>query len=116
VAHDLAMTKEAHDHGARRADDSDRPPGRGRPSLADLSWSEQTVTWNTAPATDAVPVASLDRVSKNLCYEVDVKQLVTGDGPVGLAITSSASDGAADSSREGPVSQRPELVVECGSQ
>jgi hypothetical protein len=54
-------------------------------------------------------------VSKNLWYEVDVTELVTGDGPVGLAITSTASDGAGYSSREGPISQRPELVVECGS-
>ena len=73
------------------------------------------MTWDTAPATDKVPVASLEGVSKNLWYEVDVTELVTGDGPVGVAITSSASDGAGYRSREGPVNQRPELVVECGS-
>ena len=37
------------------------------------------------------------------------------DGPVGLAITSTAYDGAGYSSKEGPVNQRPELVVECAS-
>ena len=91
------------------------PRGGDVRPLADLSWNERTVTWDTAPATDELPVASLDGVSKNLWYEVDVTELVTGDGPVGVAITSSASDGAGYSSREGPESQRPELVVECGS-
>ena len=91
------------------------PRGGDFRPLADLSWNERTVTWDTAPATGELPVASLDGVSKNLWYEVDVTELVTGDGPVGVAITSSASDGAGYSSREGPESQRPELVVECGS-
>jgi hypothetical protein len=91
------------------------PRGGDVRPLADVAWDERTVTWDTAPPTGALPVASLDGVSKNLWYEVDVSELVTGDGPVGVAITSSASDGAGYSSREGPVSQRPELVVECGS-
>jgi hypothetical protein len=91
------------------------PRGGDVRPLDDRSWNEQTVTWDTAPATDELPVASLDGVSKNLWYEVDVTELVTGDGPVGVAITSSASDGAGYRSREGPESQRPELVVECGS-
>jgi hypothetical protein len=91
------------------------PRGGDVRPLADLTWDERTVSWDTAPATDAVAVASLAGVSKNLWYEVDVTDLVTGDGPVGLAVTSTASDGAGYSSREGPVSQRPELVVECGS-
>ena len=34
-------------------------------------------------------------------YEVDVTSLVRGDGPVGVAITSSAYDGAGYSSKEG---------------
>ena len=91
------------------------PRGGDFRPLADLSWNEQAVTWNTAPATGAQPVASLNGVSKGLWYEVDVRPLVTGDGPVGLAITSPASDGAGYSSKEGPLSQRPELVVECAS-
>jgi hypothetical protein len=81
--------------------------------LADTGWNEQTVTWATAPATDGEVVASLDGVTRKTWYEVDVTELVDGDGPVGLAITSSSSDGAGYSSREGPSSQRPELVVEC---
>jgi hypothetical protein len=88
--------------------------GEFRP-LADLGWNEQTVTWEGAPVTDAPVLARLDGVTKNTWYEVEVTSLVHGDGPVGVAITSTAFDGAGYSSREGPVSQRPELVVECAS-
>jgi hypothetical protein len=91
------------------------PRGGDFRPLADLTWNEQTVTWNTAPATDAQPVAKLDGVTTKTWYEVDVTELVRGDGPVGLAITSTAVDGAGYSSREGPLSQRPELVVECAA-
>jgi hypothetical protein len=96
--------------------DVDSAPRGGdfRP-LADLGWDEQTVTWNTAPDLDAPAVASLNGVTKSNWYEVDLTSLVHGDGPVGVAITSTAFDGAGYSSREGPVSQRPELVVECAS-
>jgi hypothetical protein len=83
--------------------------------LADTAWNEQTVTWDTAPAIDAPAFARLDGVTTSTWYEVDVTSLVRGDGPVGVAITSSAYDGAGYSSKEGPLSQRPELVVECAS-
>jgi hypothetical protein len=91
------------------------PRGGDFRPLADGGWNEQTVTWATAPDTDTDAITGLDGVSKNLWYEVDVKPLVRGDGPVHLAITSTANDGAGYSSREGPLSQRPELVVECAS-
>ena len=88
--------------------------GEFRP-MADTGWDERTVTWATTPATDVPAVARLDGVTKSNWYEVEVTNLVRGDGPVGLAITSTAYDGAGYSSKEGPVSQRPELVVECAS-
>jgi hypothetical protein len=94
------------------------PRGGDFRRLDDLGWGEQTVTWETAPDLDdpdAQPVASLNGVSKGNWYEVDLSSLVHGDGPVGVAITSTAFDGAGYSSKEGPISQRPELVVECAS-
>ena len=81
--------------------------------LANTGWDEQTVTWATAPATNAPAVATLDAVVKKTWYDVDVTPLVSGDGPVGLTITSGSTDGAGYSSKEGPVRQQPELVVEC---
>ena len=73
------------------------------------------MTWEDAPATDLPVFARLDGVTKKTWYEVDVTSLVRGDGPVGVAITLTAFDGAGYSSKEGPLSQRPELVVECAS-
>src|SRR5688500_18083952 len=66
--------------------------------ITDTSWNEQTVTWDSAPAIDAPAFARLDGVTKSTWYEVEVTSLVRGDGPVGLAITSSAYDGAGYSS------------------
>ena len=94
--------------------DSSPRGGELRP-LADTGWDERTVTWDSAPPTDTPAIARLDGVTKSTWYELDVTSLVRGDGPVGLAITSSAFDGAGYSSREGPLSQRPELVVECAA-
>jgi hypothetical protein len=91
------------------------PKGGDVRPLDGSTWDEQTVTWASAPATDAPVLRTLGGVATNTWYEVDVTSLVGGDGPVGLAITSTSSDGAAYSSREGPVSQRPQLVVECAS-
>jgi hypothetical protein len=91
------------------------PTGGEFHPLADTAWNEQAATWEDAPAVDAPAFARLDGVTKSTWYEVDVSSMVRGDGPVGVAITSSAYDGAGYSSKEGPLSQRPELVVECAS-
>jgi hypothetical protein len=88
--------------------------GEFRP-LADTGWNEQSVNWEGAPAIDAPAFARLDGVTKSTWYEVEVTSLVGGDGPVGMAITSTAFDGAGYSTKEGPLSQRPELVVECAA-
>jgi acid phosphatase type 7 len=73
------------------------------------------VTWATAPATDGPILATLGAVAKETWYEVDLTSLVAGDGTVGVAVTSGSSDGAGWSTREGPLTQRPQLVVECAA-
>jgi hypothetical protein len=75
------------------------------------TWTEPTVTWTTAPAADATVLASLGKVSTGNWYEVDVTPLVTGDGVVSMRVTSSSSDGADYSSKEGPAGFVPQLVV-----
>lgn len=78
--------------------------------VSDQSWSEGTVTWANAPSPSAA-VASLDRVSTNTWYEVDVTSLVSGDGPVSIRGSSASSDGADYASKEFGSGFAPQLVV-----
>jgi hypothetical protein len=75
------------------------------------SWNESTVNWTSAPATDPAPVASLGPVVSGTWYEVDLSSLVTGDGTYGLRVTSTSTNGAAYTSKEGAAGSRPQLVV-----
>jgi parallel beta-helix repeat protein len=80
--------------------------------VADSSWSEQTVNWNTAPSFDAATLASLGAVSTGAWYEVDLSSLITGDGTYSLRVTSPSSNGADYSSKEG--ANPPQLVLTLG--
>ncbi len=77
--------------------------------VADTTWTETTVTWNNAPSADATALASLGAVSTGTWYEVDVTALITGDGIFSLRGTSTSSDGADYSSKEG--ANVPQLVI-----
>ncbi len=79
--------------------------------VANTTWSEGTVTWNMAPAADAVILASLGKVVANNWYEVDVTSLVNGDGTYSLRVNSTNTDGASYSAKEGTASFAPQLVV-----
>jgi hypothetical protein len=83
--------------------------------VANTSWSEGSVNWNTAPAADAGILASLGKVSANTWYEVDVTSLVAGDGTYSVKINSSNSDGAYYSTKEGAAGFAPQLVITTGS-
>jgi glucose/arabinose dehydrogenase/PKD repeat protein len=72
-------------------------------------WSEATVTWNTAPALDtSVAPVSLGSVTAGTVVEIDVRSLLTA-GVVSLRVTSSSSNGADYSAKEGTTA--PELVL-----
>ncbi len=75
------------------------------------SWAESTVTWNTSPAFGSSSISSHGAVSNGQWYEFDVTPLVTGNGNVEIGMISASSDGVTYVSREGVVSQRPQLVV-----
>jgi hypothetical protein len=79
--------------------------------VADSSWLESTVTWNTAPAADATPIASLGAVATGTWYEVDVTPLITGDGTYSIRMSSTSGDGADYTSKEGTAGFRPQLVI-----
>jgi hypothetical protein len=82
--------------------------------VADTTWNEGTVNWNTAPSADAGILASLGKVSVNTWYEVDVSSLVTGDGTFSVRINSTNTDGAYYSSKEGVAGFAPQLVITTG--
>jgi titin len=77
--------------------------------VADNSWTENTVTWNNAPAADATPIASLGSVKTDFSYSVDLTSVITGDGTYSLLLKSTNPDGVYYSSKEG--SHSPQLIV-----
>jgi fibronectin type 3 domain-containing protein len=82
--------------------------GQFRP-VADNSWSEKTVTWNTAPAADPVLTGALDDVLVGNTYNVDITPLVKGDGTISLRTSSPSTDGADYTSKESTTP--PQLIV-----
>jgi calcineurin-like phosphoesterase family protein/fibronectin type III domain protein len=79
--------------------------------VADSTWSEGSVNWNTAPSADTGILTSLGSVSANTWYEVDVTSLVSGDGTYSLKAVSTNSDGAYYSTKEGTAGFTPQLII-----
>jgi chitodextrinase len=79
--------------------------------LADTPWTESTVNWNSAPAAVGAPFASLGAVSSKRWFEVDVTSIVTRDGTYGFGITTTSTDGADYTSRQGTAANTPRIVV-----
>jgi hypothetical protein len=79
--------------------------------VADTTWSEGSVNWNTAPSSDTGILTSLGKVSANTWYEVDITSFVSGDGMYSLKTVSSNSDGAYYSTKEGPAGFTPQLII-----
>jgi hypothetical protein len=79
--------------------------------VTDTAWSEDTVTWATAPPATGGSLGSLGSVEAGLWYELDVTPLVTADGPVSLRVSSSINDSADYASKENANGNAPELVI-----
>ena len=78
------------------------------------TWTESTVTWNTAPAAGAKVSSVSTAVALNTTYLFDVTPLVTGDGVISVLIKSTNADGARYYSKEsGTAAQAPQLQVAC---
>ena len=76
------------------------------------AWAETTVTWNNQPGILTTPVATLGSVTAGTSKLVDVTSMVTGDGTLDVALTSTHADNAAYLSREVTnAGRRPALVV-----
>lgn len=66
----------------------------------DNSWSESSVTWDTAPVASNQKLASLDQVNSGSWVDVDVTEFITGDGTYSLRVTSASDNGVDYSARE----------------
>lgn len=74
-----------------------------------VTWTEG-ISYNSKPAYDAAVLGSFGAVSLNQWHEVSLGPIVSGDGPIALAVDSTSSDAARWSSRE--TVNPPQLVVE----
>jgi parallel beta-helix repeat protein len=85
--------------------------------VSNSSWSETTVTWNTAPANDPTPFASLGAVAgtsttTGIWYGVNLTPIITADGQVSIKVISANADAASYTSRNGAAGFQPQLIVE----
>ncbi len=76
--------------------------------VSDNNWGELTINYGNAPPFGAV-VGSSGPLTGGNWYEVDVSSLVSGDGLVSFALTSTSSRQTRYSSREG--TNPPQLIV-----
>jgi PKD repeat protein len=77
--------------------------------VANNSWSESSITWNTKPAASGAALASVGPVSVGSWAEFDVSSVVTGDGTYSFVLINASNDLVRFSSSEG--SEPPQLVL-----
>lgn len=85
------------------------PAGGAVHRVPSTSWLE-SLTYNTRPSFDSAVLGSFGAVSLNSWHEVSLGPIVSGNGPVALAVDSANADAARWSSRE--TVNPPHLVVE----
>jgi len=78
--------------------------------LADNSWTESGLTWNTQPALLSGPSDNKGALTANTWVEYDVSSLMNGNGTYTFVLIADSSDGADFSSREG--GSPAQLVIE----
>jgi hypothetical protein len=87
----------------------DAAPQGGRVfSISSNSWTE-SVTWDTRPPIDGPQLGTFGQVAPGTWYEIDLGEVISGDGDLNLAVDSVNSDGARWASRESP--NAPVLIV-----
>jgi len=66
-----------------------------------IAWQEGSLTWNSRPAWEDVPLASLGTVEQGHWYDLDVTGAALSGGSISLALVPNGPDGAHYLSREG---------------
>ncbi|MEA2002999.1 MAG: PQQ-dependent sugar dehydrogenase [Actinomycetota bacterium] len=83
--------------------------------VSDSAWDEDTVTWANAPVADGGILDTLGDTDVGLWVDVDVTAGVTGDGPLSVRLSSTATNGVDYASKEDLDGNQPELVIELGA-
>ena len=78
-------------------------------SVADNTWSESALNWNTAPAIGTVDVGQSGAFQSNTLTSVDVSSLSNGSGLLSMSMIGINGTAISFSSREGAT--QPQLVV-----
>ena len=116
--HPSGITGTVRQASLRLYADWTNPVGVAVRAVLDPTWTEGTVTYNSSPPTGPVVVNS-PPTTQGSWVDIDVTQLVTGDGDVSLALTRSQATNSTDghhypknvfASRESG-SSAPQLVV-----
>jgi acid phosphatase type 7 len=79
--------------------------------LANNSWTESGMTWNTKPALLSGPSDNKGSLTTNTWVEYDVTPLLTGNGTYTFALIADSTDGAELSSREGGIPAQLVITV-----
>jgi hypothetical protein len=82
-------------------------------AVSDSSWTESAITYTTAPAPSSTPVASAGPYAAGAWISLDVTPLVTGNGPVSVAVTGIDAALVTVASRES--NNAPQLMVDSES-
>ncbi len=85
--------------------------------VADTSWQEGVLTWDTRPPWDPVPLDSLGMVERGQWYSFDITAAASAGSTLGLALVPNGPDGAHYLSREGGAAtcRSPYLIVTYGT-
>jgi hypothetical protein len=79
--------------------------------VADNTWGEKTITHANAPAASQTVSGSSGSFSSGRWLSIDVTSLVSANGPVSFALTTTSSSSVTLASREYGASFAPQLVV-----
>jgi chitodextrinase len=89
---------------------SSQPVGYDVFGVADNSWTELGINWTNRPALAATKTGASGRLATNTYTSVDITPLVTGNGKMTVAVSTTSSTAASFTSRSA-AANKPELVI-----
>jgi acid phosphatase type 7 len=83
--------------------------------VSNTGWAERTLTHANAPSPSATSAAASGRLSSRAWTAIDVTGLVTGNGNVAFALTTTSRTNLELATKEGGSSTSPQLIVEAAT-